>query len=85
MSVYNSAMSHFLKVVVMLGVIIWIILLWDRAQPENKAREVSGKIDDATVTDRCAEFRQDAPDDLDADDFSLGYGGRINQFLHGCF
>lgn len=40
-------------------------------------------LNDATKTERCAKFRQ--VDEEDNGVYSLGYGGRIRQLIHGCF
>jgi len=40
-------------------------------------------VDDANKVDRCAQFR--VVDTEDAGIYSLGYKGRIEQLLHGCF
>lgn len=43
----------------------------------------TGSLEDANVSDRCAQFRQ--YDDEDKDIYTLGYAGRIRQIFHGCF
>lgn len=41
-----------------------------------------GGFDNANEADRCAQFREY---DEDGKVYSLGYGGRIRQLIHGCF
>lgn len=44
--------------------------------------ELPSSLEDATTAERCARFRTtDTEDNV----YSLGYGGRIRQLLHGCF
>ena len=75
-------MRHAFSILLILGLIIWGFLLWDRANP----KQYTSEFEDAQVSDRCAEFRQEVPD-ADGEDsgvWSLGYEGRIRQLLHGC-
>lgn len=72
-------MKQFLSILLIMAVLFMGFILWQRAQQ----KEYTEAIDDATVSDRCAEFRQTAPGE--ESEWSLGYGGRIRQLLHGCF
>ena len=74
-----SSMNQLLGLLLFIAIIFLGFFLWERAQPE----EYTDRIDNAQTSDRCAEFRQRVPDD--EGEWSLGYGGRIRQLLHGCF
>lgn len=62
-----------------IAAIVVIAFLYLNDQPPERP----SSFDDATVADRCAEFRE--VDEEDEDIYSLGYKGRIRQLLHGCF
>lgn len=81
-------MRTLLPTLLIIGLIIWGFLLWDRSRPDQYARDFADRaseveLDDATTADRCARFRT-ASDDDDAI-WSLGYMGRIQQLFSGCF
>ncbi len=65
-------------VVVIVAVIV-VALLYVNDRPLTGP----SSLDDATKTDRCAEFRDAGLSD--ENDYSLGYGGRIRQLVRGCF
>lgn len=76
-------MEGFLKVLLVVGVIVWGLLMWEKSQPDPVAtyNEAGEYIGNAEVDDRCKEFRKP----IDAEDgWSLGYGGRVKQFVSGC-
>ena len=64
---------------VVLGIVLWVFLVWDREQPEKYTEN----IDNANKSERCLEFKRPV-DDVDGA-WSLGYKGRIKQLLSGCF
>lgn len=72
-------MNRFLGVLIILGIIIWGFLIWEKTQPAQYAEN----FDDATKADRCAEFKQTIDDDPDLE--VLGYKGRLRQLAKGCF
>ena len=72
-------MNKLLSILLILAVIFLGFVLWERAQPE----QYTENFEDAQTSDRCAEFRRTAPGD--EEEWSIGYGGRISQLLHGCF
>lgn len=76
-------MYRIFSVLLILGVIVWAFLLFQRVEPGQQVETIAGKIDDATVSDRCAEYR--LTDGNDDSTWSLGYEGRIKQLVHGCF
>lgn len=76
-------MQRVFSVLITLGIIVWIYLLWERAQPVERVEDIAGQVDDANTADRCAKYRM--TDEGDDSTWSLGYGGRIRQLLHGCF
>ena len=76
-------MRRVFSILITLGIIMWIFLLWDRTRPEERVEEIAGKLDDANTADRCTKYRTTDEDDLTT--WSLGYGGRIRQLVHGCF
>lgn len=86
-------MQTMLKVVLVLGIAVWIFLMWERAQPDPRTveetivryNEYGERIDNAEVDDRCAEFRTQIEGEEVGELWSLGYGGRIRQLIKGCF
>lgn len=64
---YTSIHMHtMLKVVLVLGIAVWIFLMWERAQPDSRVvgetivryNEYGEQIDNAETDDRCAQFRK---------------------------
>ena len=76
-------MQRAFSVLIILGLIMWGFLLWERAQPVAQVERVVGQVDNANTADRCAQYKMPAGEDSST--WSLGYEGRIRQFLHGCF
>jgi hypothetical protein len=84
-------MDRFLKIVLLVGILVWAFLMLERAEPEvpRSADVVAGidgrieNIEDAEASHRCAEFRQEVTEDGAV--WTLGYGGRIRQLFKGCF
>jgi|GEM_PF-2336144 len=70
----GKALSFFLAVLVVI-VLALVYLNWGEI---HLPREF-----DTAEAERCAQFREVDPEDETI--FSLGYSGRIRQFLHGCF
>lgn len=68
-----KSLSFFLAVLAVVALSFWYL---------NRTPVSLPAFDDAEVSDRCAEFRR--VDAQDEDVYSLGYGGRIRQLLHGC-
>ncbi|HEY4502486.1 MAG TPA: hypothetical protein VJH21_01490 [Candidatus Paceibacterota bacterium] len=64
-----------------LGIIAFLIIAF--VFLNGKPLPAPEGLDDATNIDRCARFR--VVDTEDTDIYSLGYKGRIEQLLHGCF
>lgn len=76
-------MRRIFSILIIFGLIVWGFLLWERMQLEQRVKEIAEEVDDANTTDRCAKYRMTIEDDLTT--WSLGYGGRIRQLVHGCF
>ncbi len=76
-------MQRVFSVLITLGIIMWLFLLWQRAQPVLEVEKVVGEVDNANTADRCAQYRMPAGED--ASTWSLGYEGRIRQLFNGCF
>ena len=76
-------MQRLFSVLVILGMIIWVFLLWQQAQPIQRVERTAGYVDNANTADRCAQYRM--TDDGDGSTWVLGYGGRIRQLFNGCF
>ena len=75
-------MHRLFSVLVTLGIIIWVFLLWQRAQPAQRVEWTAGYVDNANTADRCAQYRM--TDGNDESTWALGYSGRIRQLVHGC-
>lgn len=73
-------MEKFLKYLVVIGLIIWILLLlferWSGGSP-------LGFFSDANTSERCKQYEKSVYDAND--DRILGYGGRLKQFISGCW
>lgn len=76
-------MQRVFSILITLGVIIWVFLLLERAQPVKEAQTLAGETDNAETSDRCAEYRTTS--DEDGSIWSLGYAGRVRQLVHGCY
>lgn len=76
-------MYRIFSALIVLGAIVWVFLLLQRAQLGDQVKEVTKKADNANATDRCAKYRM--TDGGDEGVWSLGYEGRIRQLAHGCF
>ena len=64
-----------------LGIVVFVAVIF--VFFDNGPAVVPSSLDDATKADRCAKFR--TVDSEDSQIYSLGYKGRIEQLLHGCF
>ena len=82
-SILAVSVQRAFSILIMLGIILWVYLLWQRAHPVERIEQIVGEVDDAEVADRCAKYRMN--DDGDESTWSLGYEGRIRQLVHGCF
>lgn len=83
-------MYRIFSVLIILGLFVWGFLLYQRHGSDTLVPEYAGWVDDAEETERCAQYRTEVADDgdldaeADGDAWSLGYGGRIRQLIHGC-
>lgn len=83
-------MYRIFSVLIIVGLFVWGFLLYQRHGPSAVVPAYTGRADDAETSDRCARYRTEvagggevAAEEEDA--WSLGYGGRIRQLMHGCF
>lgn len=75
-------MHRALSILILIGLMIWGFLMLERFNRPSHISEISTRMDDAETAERCAEFRMN--DGEDESVWSLGYAGRIKQFIHGC-
>ncbi len=91
-TLYCGCMYRAFSTLIILGLLVWGFLLWQRHGPNAMVPEYTGRVDNAEMADRCAQYRTEISRDgetvrgEDADiSWMLGYGGRIRQLIHGCF
>lgn len=78
---YESTMLKTLLFIAVIAAVVALAFLYLEATPVQAPSELN----DATRTDRCAQYREEQNIDGNEDVYSLGYKGRIRQLLHGCF
>ncbi len=82
-TVCTNPMRRIFSILLILGVIVWGFLLWDRTRPDRRIETLVEQADNAETADRCAKYR--VTDGGDESTWSLGYAGRIRQLVHWCF
>lgn len=79
-------MNRLFPVLIILGIMLWGFLMWDRARPDAAVQEFAAQADNANTADRCAKYRTVVTDDAgDEIGFFLGYKDRLRQLLDWCF
>ena len=73
---YYFTMQQTLGVLVLVGLILWMFLLYEKTHPVD----VLNKVDDANTSERCAQFGYDVEGER-----NLSYGDRIKQLMKGCW
>ncbi len=69
-------MQQTLSVLVLIGLILWMFLLYEKTHP----MDALNKVDNANTSARCAQFGYDVEGER-----NLSYADRIRQLVRGCW